>query len=259
MSKYLEKILDYKRQELEHRKRKVSLKDVRLQAEEGEPVRDFIGVLKGKETKVIAEIKKASPSAGVIRQDFNPVSLAQIFADNGAAALSVLTDEHFFQGSLGSLGEIRKKVKVPLLRKDFTFDAYQIYEARGAGADAVLLIVRILEDSQLRDYLSLADELGMAALVEVHNEKEMDRAVRLSGPLIGINNRDLDTFKVDLETTLKLAKLAPSESVLVSESGISTRDDLKKLGDAEVHAFLIGETLLRAQNPGQKLQELLKT
>jgi indole-3-glycerol phosphate synthase len=172
--------------------------------------------------------------------------------------LSVLTDEHFFQGSLADLEKIRGIVKIPLLRKDFTFDAYQIYEARGAGVDAVLLIVRILEKGQLTDYLSLAQELGMSALVEVHDEEDLKKAAGAKASLIGINNRDLDTLRVDLETSIRLAPLAPKESLLVSESGISTRDDIKKLFNCGLSTFLIGEALLKAKDLGEKLRELLE-
>ena len=260
---YLDKIVSYKKEELEHQKRRVALKDVRLKAEDAEPARDFIGVLavgaglKPAPTKIIAEVKKASPSAGVIRPDFEPVKIAQIYEENGAAVLSVLTDGHFFRGSLAHLEKIRGQVKIPLLRKDFTFDEYQIYEARAAGADAILLIVRILEKSQLKDFIALAQELGMTSLVEVHNREEMQKAKEIGARLIGINNRDLDTFKVDLETTVELAKDAPKEAVLVSESGISTKNHIKKLRDCGIYAFLIGEALLRERDLGKKLKELL--
>ncbi len=255
---YLQKIIDYKKQELDHQKRKVSLKDVRLKAADAEPARDFLKALGGSDIRIIAEIKKASPSAGLIRADFDSVKIAKIYENNGAACLSVLTDEHFFQGSLEDLRKIKKTVRIPLLRKDFTLDEYQIHEARGAGADAILLIVQILEDSQLKDYCGLARELGMAALVEVHNSGELGRVKKIGAPLIGINNRDLDTFKVDLETTVKLSKESPRESILVSESGISTSNDIKKLRDCGVNVYLIGESLLREKDPGEKLKELLK-
>lgn len=257
MNDLLKKIIDYKKQELEHLKRKVSFQDVRLKAEDAGGARDFLGGLKGEGTRIIAEVKKASPSAGVIRPDFDPVKIGRIYEENGASCLSVLTDGHFFQGSLRDLERIRVAVKRPLLRKDFTFDEYQIHEARGAGADAVLLIVRILEDGQIRDYLALSAELGMAALVEVHDSDDMAKAKGLNPPLIGINNRDLDTLKVDLETTVRLSKEAPKDSLLVSESGISTPADIKKLNNSGVSVFLIGETLLRSPDPGEKLRSFL--
>jgi indole-3-glycerol phosphate synthase len=195
----------------------------------------------------------------VIRPDFKPAAIAASYEDSGAACLSILTDEHFFQGGLKDLESVRARVKIPLLRKDFTLDAYHVYEARAHGADAVLLIVRILEDAQIKDYASLAQDLGMAALVEVHDEKEMERAAKSGGLLIGINNRNLDTLKVDLETTVRLAPLAPKGSLLVGESGISAPDHIRKLRSAGVHAFLIGESLLRAPDPGRKLRELLSS
>lgn len=270
MSDILNKIVDYKKQELEHQRRKVSLQDVRKMAEDAEPGRDFFGALsvshRGErpfapttEVRIIAEVKKASPSAGIIRPNFDPVKIAQVYEDNGAACLSVLTDEHFFQGSLKYLETIRAAVTIPLLRKDFTLDAYHLYEARAHGADAVLLIVRILEENQIRDFIALARELGMAALVEVHDEAEMQTANRVGASLIGINNRDLQTFKVDLETTIRLSQQIQKDAVVVSESGISTRDHIKKLLNAGVHAFLIGEALLRENDFGKKLKELLRS
>jgi len=265
---YLDKIVDYKRQELEAVRRKASLKDVRAMAEEAAPARGFLEAVKVQSprskdqsqnrVRIIAEVKKASPSQGVIRPDFDPVRIAASYEEGGAACLSVLTDEHFFQGSLAYLESIKKSVKIPLLRKDFTLDAYHVYEARARGADGILLIVRILEDAQVKDYAALADDLGMAALVEVHEEKEMERAKKSGAKLIGVNNRNLDTFQVDLETTVRLAKDAPSGAVLVGESGISTPDHIRKLRDAGVNAFLIGESFMRAPDPGAKLKELLE-
>ncbi len=257
---YLQKIIDYKKQELAAQKRKVSLKDVRHKAADAEPARDFLGGMKRGDFSIIAEIKKASPSAGVIRPDFDPLWIAQTYEENGAAALSILTDEHFFQGKLEHLEMIRQHVTRPLLRKDFTLDEYHIHEARGAGADAILLIAGVLEKNQLTDYQDLAQELGMVALVEVHDAPEMEKVASLKSRLphlIGINNRDLKTFKVDLETSLHLAPLAPKESILVSESGMKSRDDLKKLKDHGIHVFLIGELFMRSPNPGVRLKELL--
>lgn len=258
---YLDKIVDYKRQELEATRRKVPLKDVRSMAEDSAPPRNFFGAVSGKGISIIAEVKKASPSAGVIRPDFDHVGIAASYQDGGAACLSVLTDEHFFQGSLTYLEDIRARVAIPLLRKDFTLDAYPIYEARAHGADAVLLIVRILEDAQIKDYAALAQDLEMAALVEVHDEKEMERAKKAGAKLIGVNNRNLDTFKVDIETTVRLAQpgVAPEGAVLVGESGISTPDHLRKLRDAGVNAFLIGESFMRHPEPGKKLRELVES
>jgi len=270
MPNLLDKILAYKREELAARKRKVSVADVRAKAADAEHPRDFLGTLKSSRSNVtdggyggravsppviIAEIKKASPSAGIIRADFNPVGLAQSFEENGAAALSILTDEHFFQGSLSHLESVRARVKIPLLRKDFTFDEYQIFEARGAGADAVLLIVRSLDLHQLRDYAALTGELGMAALVEVHNEEELKKALLVQPRLIGINNRDLETFKTDLQTTIRLKEKIPEGPIVVSESGIQSRKNIEQLVSVGVMNFLIGEALLKSANPSVKLLE----
>jgi indole-3-glycerol phosphate synthase len=236
-------------------------------ASDAEPARDFLGALKSPQPpfekggqggiSIIAEVKKASPSAGVIRPDFDPVGIAASYEENGAACLSILTDEYFFQGSLKYLEDIRARVKIPCLRKDFTLDAYHVYEARAHGADAVLLIVRILEDAQIKDYEALSRDLGMAVLVEVHDEAEMERAKKTGATLIGVNNRNLDTFQVDLDTAVRLAKNAPKEVVLVAESGISTPDHIRKLQDTGIYAFLIGEALMREKDPAAKLRELL--
>ena len=257
---YLQKIVDYKKLELEQQKRRTSLKDVQVRSDDTAPALDFRGALQSPGVRVIAEVKKASPSAGVIRADFDPLRLSQEYEENGAAALSVLTDEHFFQGSLEVLEKIRRDVPLPILRKDFTLDAYQVYEARGAGADAVLLIARILEDSQMKDYADLAAELGMVALVEVHDREDMHRVRKIGGAchkLVGVNNRDLNTFKTHLQTTLDLMSQAPEGATIVSESGISSRQDIETLRTGGVSAFLIGESLLRAPDVGQKLRELL--
>lgn len=256
---YLDKIVDYKRQELESVRRKVSLKDVRSMAEDTEPARAFgkalLNRVQSSQAAIIAEVKKASPSAGVIRADFDPVAIAQSYVDNLAACISVLTDEHFFQGSLGIFDDIRRHVKIPLLRKDFTLDAYHVYEARAHGADAVLLIVRILEDAQLKDYAALAADLGMDVLVEIHDEKEMERAKKSGANLIGVNNRNLDTFQVDLETSLRLARQNDERGPwLISESGIATVDDLRTLKDAGIFGFLIGESFMRSPDPGAALR-----
>lgn len=266
MNNQLQKIIGYKKQELEHQKRKVSLKDVRLKAEDAGPTRGFLGALKSHQSnqspphpiRVIAEVKKASPSAGVICKNFDPVKIAQQYEGGGAACLSVLTDEHFFQGHLSYLQKIKQVVQLPLLRKDFTLEDYHLYEARGAGADAVLLIVRILEDSQLKDYSDLAHELGMTTLIEVHEEAELERAKKIEARLIGINNRNLDTLEVNLETSVSLAKNISQKTLLVAESGISTTKDIQKLMEAGVFCFLIGESLMKSSNPQQKLRELMK-
>ena len=207
---------------------------------------------------IIAEIKQRSPSKGIIRADFNPVRIAESYAGAGAAALSVLAEEDFFSGSLDHLEAIRSRDALPLLRKDFIFDEYQLYESVSAGADAVLLIVAILEDELLASLIELASKLGLDALVEVHSAYEMKRAIEAGAPIIGINNRDLTTFAVDLETSIELAGLAPTGSVLVSESGIHNGADIRRLKLAGFNAFLVGEHLMRANDPGYALAQLIR-
>ena len=205
---------------------------------------------------MIAEVKKASPSKGLIRPDFAPADIARSYAAGGAACLSVLTDRQFFQGALSYLQQARAACSLPVLRKDFIISPWQIFEARAAGADAVLLIAACLDDAQLAELLALAHALGMAALLEVHDGAELERALRLDAPLIGINNRNLRTFEVSLHTTLGLRARVPAERLLVTESGIHTRDDVQTMRAAGVHCFLVGERFMRAANPGHALQEL---
>ncbi|HXG68370.1 MAG TPA: indole-3-glycerol phosphate synthase TrpC [Blastocatellia bacterium] len=212
----------------------------------------------GDRVHIIAEIKRRSPSKGIIREDFHPVAIAESYAEGGAAALSVLTEEDFFGGSLDHLRAVREHVNLPLLRKDFLFCEYQLYEAAAAGADAVLLIVAALDDELLTRLVALADELGLDALVEVHTLAEMERAIRANAKIIGVNNRDLTTFTVDLETSLRLAEAAPRDAILVSESGISAGDDIRLLRAAGFQAFLIGEHFMRAERPGAALKRLLR-
>jgi indole-3-glycerol phosphate synthase len=207
---------------------------------------------------IIAETKRRSPSKGIIREDFDPVWIAESYASGGAAALSVLCEEDFFGGSLEHLEAIRPRVELPLLRKDFIFDEYQLYESVLAGADAILLIVAILEDELLKRLLALANELGLDTLVEVHTSDEMERAARAGAPIIGVNNRNLTTFKVDLETSLRLAPLAPEGAILVSESGINAGGDIRRLRSAGFSAFLVGEHLMRAEHPGDALRSLVE-
>ncbi len=221
------------------------------------PPRDFLGALGGRGPRIIAEVKKASPSKGVIRPDFDPVDLAAEYEKNGAAALSVLTEEKFFLGKLEYLSLIRERSALPLLRKDFILDELQVYEARAAGADAVLLITDILGPGRLEDLISLVDELYMTPLVEVHDEAGLERAVSAGARLIGINNRDLKTFRTDISTTERLAPLVPEGTSIVSESGINTPEDIKRLMKCGVKAFLVGEALAREKNAGKKLRELL--
>lgn len=213
--------------------------------------------LESRHRAIIAEVKRASPSRGVIRADFNPVRIATAYVDGGAAAVSVLTEERYFQGHLEHLSAIRHAVNVPLLRKDFVFDPYQLYEARAYGADAVLLIVAILSDARMQELLWLADELNLGALVEVHDRAELDRAVRCGSRLLGINNRDLRTFATRLTTTENLLPAVPPDAFVVAESGIETPADIERLERSGVSAFLIGEAFMRAPDPGARLQEFL--
>ena len=224
------------------------------------PTRDFRGALAHSSgTALIAEVKKASPSKGVIREDFNALDIARTYAANGAACLSVLTDKPYFQGRIEYLHQIREVVPTPLLRKDFTVDAWQIYESRAEGADAILLIVAALNDADLRRFLALSRELGLAALVEVHDRDELSEALDAGADLVGVNNRDLHTFRTSLNVTLDLVKEAPRDGsvTLVSESGIFTRADVLRLQEAGVDAVLVGESLMREADIGAKVRELV--
>ena len=256
----LDEIIRYKRKELEVRKAEIPLK-ILTTAIWSLPLplnfKDALLPAQDGRTRVIAEIKKASPSKGVIREDFDYLEIARIYEQNGASALSVLTDRNFFQGSIDYLSEIRHHVSIPLLRKDFVFDEYQIFEARGYGADAVLLIAAVLNEKELHDFVELAFNLGMAPLVEVHDEAELERTLKTKAELIGINNRNLQTFKTDLNTTVRLIDRIPDDKIVISESGINSIKDINLLKDAGVDAFLIGEALMRAADIGKKLRELL--
>jgi indole-3-glycerol phosphate synthase len=224
--------------------------------------RDFVAALRAKvaagEAAVIAEIKKASPSKGVLRADFIPADIAQSYAEFGAACLSVLTDKQFFQGSIDALKQARASCDLPVLRKDFIVDEYQIYESRAMGADAILLIAACLDDAQLADFEAQARALDMAVLVEVHDRPELHRALKLNTPLIGINNRNLRTFEVSLDTTLGLLAEVPQDRLLVTESGVVSRADVLRLRAAGVQAFLVGEAFMRAAEPGEALAELFR-
>src|SRR5262245_37047562 len=239
----LEHILRDKTAEVTERRRRLPLAELRRLVQDIPPPRGFLAALRGygagSETsaRVIAEVKKASPSRGVIRPDFDAVAIAKTYAANGAAALSVLTDAKYFQGQLSFLEDIAAVVALPILRKDFTVDAYQVYESRVAHADALLLIVAALESGELEDFLGLTQDLGMAALLEVHTVEELVRVLPLHPQLIGINNRDLRTFHTDIDTTLNLLPLVPPEAVVVSESGIHTAADIRRLREKGVHAF----------------------
>ena len=251
----LERIVETKRQEVAGLADRVT--ELRAAAESAGPPRDFFGALRGRESvAVIAEIKRRSPGAGLIRPDLDPLQLAPIYQAGGAAALSVLTDRDYFGGSLEDLTGARALVGLPVLRKDFMIHESQIYEARAAGADAILLIARILDDTLLRSLRVLAEELGMTALVEVHDGEEVDRGVASGATLLGVNNRNLQTFETRLEVPLGLLDRIPPEVVLVSESGVRTRDDVRMLGDKGVDAVLVGESLLRQDDPGEGVAAL---
>ena len=253
----LDQIVAHKRKELESLKEAVPLAALKERLKNLEDLRDFKDALtKSKDISLIAEIKKASPSAGVIRNNVDPLRIGRLYENLGAAAISVLTDQHFFQGTLASMKEVKQSVSIPVLRKDFIIDPYQIYEARAFGADAVLLIVAILPDDDLRAFLGLCKELGLGTLVEAHTKQERDRAVDAGAEVIGINNRDLKTFTVDLSTTLDLASGMPEQTLCVSESGIKTRDDIKCLKEAGVDAVLVGTAFMAAKDIGAKVKEL---
>lgn len=256
----LRKILEAKRAEVETRKKQVPLEALKERLSEAPPVRPFAQALKrreGEPIRLIAELKKASPSKGVFRGDFDPEAILRAYEQSPASALSILTDEPFFQGSLENLSLARRITTKPLLRKDFLVDEYQVYEARVHGADAVLLIVSALDEKKLRDLLSLSRELGMDALVEVHTENELEVALKAGATLVGINNRNLENFEVDLGTTLRLRRLVPNDSVVVSESGIESREQVRQLEEAGVDAILVGENLIRSPDPVAKAKELL--
>jgi indole-3-glycerol phosphate synthase len=260
MSDILNKIVEVKREEVAAARKRVSLEAMRDDALSRVLTRDFVGALRAKiangQSAVIAEIKKASPSKGLLRADFIPADIAQSYAEAGAACLSVLTDRQFFQGQNDYLKQARASCDLPVLRKDFVIDPYQVYESRVVGADCILLIAACLDDSQLAELETIAHGLDMAVLVEVHDRAELERALRLRTPLLGINNRDLRTFEVKLETTLSLKELVPSDKLLVTESGILARGDVQRMREAGVHAFLVGEAFMRAEDPGVALQTL---
>ncbi|MGA7749064.1 MAG: indole-3-glycerol phosphate synthase TrpC [Gallionella sp.] len=261
MSDILKKILAVKKQEVAAAQAIKPLAILREETERGESPRDFVGAIRSKiaagQAAVIAEIKKASPSKGVLRADFRPAEIAASYARHGAACLSVLTDEQFFQGSAEYLKQARAACSLPVLRKDFIVDKYQIYQARAMGADAVLLIAAALDVAQMKAFEALAHSLGMAVLVEVHNGDELDAALQLTTPLIGVNNRNLRTFEVSLHTTLDLlARIALStlgDRIVVTESGILSAEDVKLMRGHQVQAFLVGEAFMRAKDPGVEL------
>ena len=260
MSDILNKIVAVKRDEVAEGLKRKSLQAMRADAESRVLTRDFLGAMRAKiaagQSAVIAEIKKASPSKGVLRPEFIPADIAQSYAQEGAACLSVLTDQQFFQGCNDFLKQARASCDLPALRKDFMVDAYQVYESRVIGADCILLIAACLDDAQMADLEAIARSLDMAVLVEVHDRAELDRALKLKTPLVGINNRNLRTFEVSLETTLDLVHAVPADRLLVTESGIVLPEDVKRMRDAQVHAFLVGEAFMRAPDPGFALSTL---
>ena len=262
MSDILNRIVAVKREEIAKAKRQRDVAAMRHEARAQAPARDFVGALYSKlaagQPAVIAEIKKASPSKGVIREHFVPAEIAASYARHGAACLSVLTDRQFFQGDAAYLQQARAACALPVLRKDFMVDAYQVDEARAWGADCILLIAACLDDARMADLEAQALELGMAVLVEVHDDGELERALRLKTPLLGINNRNLRSFEVTLDTTLGLLTRVPADRLLVTESGILGRADVQRMRAVGVHAFLVGEAFMRADDPGAALADLFR-
>ncbi|HPO15247.1 MAG TPA: indole-3-glycerol phosphate synthase TrpC [Candidatus Hydrogenedentes bacterium] len=253
----LDEIIEHKRAEVAAQKINVPLAALMEQIERVEPPRDFRGALRQEGVSLIAEIKRASPSKGDIMPDVNAVELAGVYEQSGARAISVLTDAKYFKGSLSDLTEVHNHVRIPCLRKEFVVDPYQIYEARAAGADAILLIIRVLSDAEIKEFQGIAKKLGMAALVETHTLEEIMRAKEAGAHIIGINNRDLDTLTVDVKVTLELRKRVPGGVTLVSESGIYTRAHVKALEDGGVDGILVGESLLTSRDIRGKIWELL--
>jgi indole-3-glycerol phosphate synthase len=260
VSDVLRRIIAVKETEVAAARAARDLASVRRAAESDRTTRDFVGAMRAKiaagHAAVIAEVKKASPSKGVIRADFDPPAIATSYAAGGAACLSVLTDRQFFQGSDDYLGAARRACTLPVLRKDFTIDPYQVYEARAIGADCILLIAAALDDARMVELEDIARSVGLAVLVEVHDAAELDRALRLRTPLVGVNNRDLRTFETSLDTTIGLLPRMPADRLVVTESGILERAHVTRMRDAGVDAFLVGEAFMRAPDPGTALRTL---
>jgi len=252
---FLRTIVARKQDEVAERRKRVPLEALRDRPLPA--VRDFAAALRRPGLSAIAEIKRKSPSRGPLREDLDPGEIAKSYQDNGAAAISVLTDREFFGGAPDDLTSVKQAVSLPVLRKDFIIDPYQLHESRSMGADAVLLIVRILSPAQLTEYVTLARELGLAALVEVHDEHEVDQAVQSGAEMVGVNNRNLETFEVSLDTALQLKPAIPPDRIAVAESGIHSRRDAVRLAATGYDAILVGESLMKAKNPGTKLRELL--
>ena len=253
----LQEIVENKREELARQKEILPLGELRQMLADRPPTRDFEGAIRNRDCAVIAEVKRSSPSKGMIRKDFDPVGIAGIYEDNGASAISILTERKFFEGKAAYIPQIGRTVKLPLLRKDFIIDPYQISETRVLGADALLLIARILGAGELRDFIGIASELGLAALVEVHDEADVEKAISSGARIVGINNRDLATFRTDLAVSIGLVRRIPKAITVVSESGINSRGDIEKLMEAGIRAVLVGESLMREKDIGKKLSELL--
>jgi indole-3-glycerol phosphate synthase len=256
----LKKILDKKVEEVANRKQRMSVADLEDIAQGVEQPRGFYKALQhkvsAKKPAIIAEIKKASPSQGVIRENFEPITIGLDYAMNGAACLSVLTDKDFFQGAEAYLEMVRQRCPLPVIRKDFMIDPYQIYETRALGADCILLIVAALGDGQMQELSDTATNLGLDVLVESHDAEELERALKLDTKLIGINNRNLRTFETSLQTTLDLKAMIPSDRIIITESGIHTQENVQLMLDNDIYAFLVGESFMRAESPGQKMREL---
>lgn len=260
MSDILQTIVARKKQEVLEARAQVPIYTLEAQVRAASPVRDFVGAITSRASHgvpaVIAEVKKASPSKGLLREPFVPADIAQSYAAAGAACLSVLTDRDFFQGSVAYLQEARAACQLPVLRKDFMIDAYQIWEARAMGADCILLIAACLSDAEMVSMEALAHDLGLAVLVEVHDAEEMQRALKLKTPLVGVNNRNLRTFEVDIGTSVALKKMCDANKTLVTESGIASAADVHRLRGEGIHAFLVGEAFMRAPQPGEALKAL---
>ncbi len=257
MATIMENIVNDKKMELEHKKHLLPLSALKERLARYKPI-DFAAALTGSDISLIAEVKKASPSKGVLCQDFDPVKIALTYARSGAAAISVLTELNYFQGRLKHLVDIRENVNIPVLRKDFIIDAYQVYESAAYGADAILLIASLLNPGKLTELLEISHDIGLSCLVEVHNEEELKNALLTGAQIIGINNRNLNTFKVDTNTTTRLRMLIPQQYIVVSESGISCKDDVKKMRECEVNAVLVGEALVTAGDIPARIKELME-
>ncbi len=253
----LDKIIAQKREEVEQRKKVATMTYLQERIARQKPPLDLALALKGDNIRLITEVKRASPSRGMLSPNFNPIKLARTYAEGGAAAISVLTEANYFMGSIEHLAAINEAVGLPLLRKDFVLDSYQIYESRAYGADALLLIAAILSQEQLNEFLSLSRSLGLRCLVEVHNKNDVERAVLSGAQIIGINNRDLNTFAVDINTTRRISPLVPKEKIVVSESGIKSRRDIEKLRKWGANAVLVGEALVIADDISARMKALL--